>query len=82
MRGVENNATRKYNGKRTTSNKRKISGAENIFLLFQFLFIFPVSKVVQFYIHFVFFSVDLQEGYKITNFDDFSFKKKRIELIA
>jgi len=55
MRGVENNATRKYNGKRTTSNKKKISGAENIFLLFQFLLIFPVSKVVQFYIHFVFF---------------------------
>jgi len=55
MRGVENNATRKYNGKRTTSNKKKNSGAENIFLLFQFLLIFPVSKVVQFYIHFVFF---------------------------
>jgi len=34
---------------------RKNPGAENIFLLFQFLFIFPVSKVVQFYIHFVFF---------------------------
>ena len=53
--------------------RKKNSGAENIFLLFQFLLIFPVSKVVQFYIHFVFFSVDLQEGYKITNFDDFSF---------
>jgi len=81
MRGVENNATRKYNGKRTTSNKKKNSGAENIFLLFQFLFIFPVSKVVQFYIHFVFFSVDLQEGYKITNFDDFSLKKKELSLL-
>jgi len=57
--------------------RKKNSGAENIFfLLFQFLLIFPVSKVVQFYIHFVFLSVDLQEGYKVTNFDDFSVKKK------
>merc|ERR1711899_357536 len=80
MRGVENNATRKYNGKPTTSNKKKNSRGRKYFLLFQFLLIFPVSKVVQFYIHFVFFSVDLQEGYKITNFDDFSFKIKELSL--
>jgi len=64
MRGVENNATRKYNGKRTTSNKKKISGAENIFLLFQFLLIFPVSKVVQFYIHLIFFLLICKRGTK------------------
>jgi len=34
---------------------RKKFRGRKYFLLFQFLLIFPVSKVVQFYIHFVFF---------------------------
>ena len=53
--------------------RKKIQGPKIFFCCFNFCSFFLFQKSCNFIYILYFFSVDLQEGYKITNFDDFSF---------
>jgi len=64
MRGVENNATRKYNGKRTTSNKKKIQGPKIFFCCFNFCSFFLFQKSCNFIYILYFFLLICKRGTK------------------